>query len=93
MSHAIGPVRKILGLPRRYWADLAERVGSTFVAAFVAEMALTSWSLDAASVKVAVAAALVSTIKGSLASLVGNRATASALPARVDPATPPVDGP
>jgi hypothetical protein len=74
--------------------DIAERAAWTFVQTFVAFLITAEfWSaVDRVSVaKQAAAAGLAATlavVKGLFGTLIGNRETASTLPASVDPATP-----
>jgi hypothetical protein len=74
--------------------DIAERAGFTYVESFLGFLLASQiWTaVDKVGVaKGAAAAALpaaLAIVKGSLASLWGNTASASALPATADPATP-----
>lgn len=77
----------MLGKPGRYWLDLLERVFFTFVAGFAAEWAVSDYTADMRSVKIAAAAAVVTTVKTLIGGFVGNRDTASTLPAKADPAS------
>lgn len=78
---------------RRRWADAAERLVKTLLQAFagaVVGFGLDDWHGAAKAGTVAAAISLLTSISSwSL----GNGETSSALPAELDPATPPGQGP
>ena len=78
-----------LGKPTRYWYDMAERVGGSFVAAFVAVWAVSGYELTKETIEAAAVAACVTVVKSILGGLKGNTGTASLLREVNDPATPP----
>lgn len=94
-----------LGKDSRYWYDVAERVGSIFIITFLTVWlgpVLADGNLQPDEVKsllalaviqkaaLAAVAAVLALLKSVIASFIGNKETASLLPASKDPATPPV---
>lgn len=78
---------------RRRWADAAERLLKTLLQAFagaVIVVGLDDWKEALYAGGVAAALSLLSSVSSWK---IGNGETASALPAELDPATPPGQGP
>lgn len=78
---------------RRRWADALERLAKTLLQAFAG--AVVGFGLDdyQGAIKAGIVAAAISLLTSISSWSIGNGETSSSLPAELDPATPPGQGP
>jgi len=78
---------------KRKYLDALERLGKTFIQAFAASLIITGLNDVVDALKLAAIAGALSVATSIASWTFGNKETSSALPADLDPATPPGQGP